>query len=54
MDIVDIAQKTEIDRAVMFRGVSAERCLQCGITFKPHLLEGGLCFDCDMEGPCEQ
>lgn len=46
MDDADRAQLVEIP---MFRGIATERCRCCGMVFAPHLLEKGMCIDCDCD-----
>jgi hypothetical protein len=45
MDLADRAQEYPLE---MYRAPSKDVCLSCGNTFMPHLLENGLCIDCDV------
>jgi len=50
MDELDYLQ--EINERVppsMFRAIPQDRCKACLFPMAPHLLENGLCIDCDME-----
>jgi hypothetical protein len=45
MDDVDRAQEYELP---MFRATLKDKCLKCGVTYESHLLEKGICIDCDI------
>ena len=50
MDDLDYLQESiEKCPPVTFRAIPQERCKGCLIPMESHLLEGGLCIDCDME-----
>lgn len=46
MDLADMAQEFEMP---MIR-LTQDRCKVCLIPMESHLLEGGLCIDCDNLG----
>jgi hypothetical protein len=46
MDLADMAQDFEMP---MVRAIPQDRCKMCLIPMASHLLEGGLCIDCDMK-----
>jgi hypothetical protein len=46
MDLADMAQDFEMP---MVRAIIQDRCKCCLVAMEPHLLEGGLCIDCDMK-----
>ena len=51
MDELDRLQEiTERCPPALFRAIPRDRCKVCLIPMASHLLEGGLCIDCDMEG----
>jgi hypothetical protein len=49
MDDLDYLQE-EMERTppIMFRAITQDRCKSCLIPMASHLLEGGLCIECDI------
>jgi hypothetical protein len=45
MDLADMAQEYEMP---MVRAIIQDRCKGCNVPMASHLLEDGLCIDCDM------